>query len=395
MHQLKTNLQIFVMLFMAAGALVLLSVVLGAGLQLPAAAAQAPMGTLTPSPIILSDEARVRFMEALGPSVQASTFNYSLAVSKTTASAAPVQAGGQVNFTITITNNAATAAPGVMFQDDVPLQMYDVSYQFGALQVISDGVASKPTWLLLSAIPSRQSVKFTVTGKITTTRQSEVVTNLVKVSAAFSQTMLVLAQAGVVVENPNATEILTYLPLVGRAPTPTPTPTPTVTPTPSAVLVYSQEWNSSSGTGWITSDLDKLFDGCTGSISSGRYNVNVESNSDKRECLPFGPSGATRTYGEFETSGYWSEGSGDASMGIFINGAGGETYYYYRIWVNRGCPGNTNWELRKRNGQDDEDDSTVLLSGCSSLIQTGTGTKFHYLKIRHESNGKLSPEVTA
>lgn len=320
--------------------------------------------------------------EALAPfQVYSSTLNlakappFDLQVVKRTTTPA-VTSGGFATFVITITNLSTTnAANGVLFYDDYPDQMSQVTYQFNVGNVVSNGV-SKPTWLFLNPIAPGGRVVVTVRGRLTSV-PSVNVTNVAEAfpytaggdpSMANNTSAAVVALTG---SNPGAVVGPIYLPFVFKF------------PQPSLFLVYHEDFEDDDAWAEFSSD------NCSTENSGGRYEVDIEGEDE--DCLPVADNGDDkpdepfRKIGEFEVEVYRSEGGGDNfSYGIFINGEGGDNYYLFRVWPNDGCNSGGSWRLIRR---EDGDEDTLASGSCHSAIKRGSN--LNRLRIAHTSAKQL------
>lgn len=160
-----------------------------------------------------------------------------------------------------------------------------------------------------------------------------------------------------------------YFPIVYKNPTPTP---------PPIVLVYEENFNS--GEPWIEFDSG----GCDAYHSNAQYWVELTEDNN---CWPPADSDANRTEGEFQVDAYQSGDSGkrgNAAYGLFINGAGGDYNYLFRIWPNNSCSSGGDWELLRTSGGNT---STVAQGDCNTAIKRGFGSDYtNTLKITHNSN---------
>jgi len=160
-----------------------------------------------------------------------------------------------------------------------------------------------------------------------------------------------------------------YFPIVYKNPTPTP---------PPIVEFYSEDFND--GSSWPTGK----WNDCDPSHSSGQYWVEL---TDDSSCWPPADSDANRAYGEFQVDAYQSGDSGkrgNAAYGLFINGAGGDYNYLFRIWPNNSCSSGGDWELLRTHGGST---STVAQGDCNTAIKRGYGSDYtNTLKITHKGN---------
>ncbi len=365
--KLRTEIQLMLVLLFAAAGLIGVSVVLGG---VTPSLAQGP-ATPTPLQLVITDEDLAAFGLPANAIHASDVVTFDLHVVKSS-SVTSVTAGSTINYTIVITNNGPGTAQGVIFQDVPPNQLVNINYTFSpGMSAISNGatIPSQLKWLLLNGIPINQSTKITVTGQLTSAL-SLTVTNTAMITsynpAAESGIRPNTGSADVWVTGDSAAvgRIL-YLPYVSKMPTPTPTPTPQV------VLAYTQNFeDKNSSLAWYQGDLGS---GCRTTYDNGRYRV--DETQDSTSCLPpakdkNNPESPNRTYGEWEVYAYLSEGDSNAAYGLFINGAGADNYYAFRIWPNNSCSSGGGWELqRRKNGSE----STIAGSKtvCNPAINRG------------------------
>lgn len=339
-----------------------------------------PLRVTAQAPVDLSSAFTKSQLQALGLDLAtleaANSLPYDLAVVKTTG-ITQVNAGQLVTFTITITNQGSNPVSYIFFYDDYPSQMQNVTYLFNKT-AISNGLA-KPTWLLPDSIVPGGKVLVTVTG-ILTSSYDVTVKNTATVSA-FNSTGETDTQ--------NNSSFVT-LDINGSSPGPALIYLPLVSKAPQLTLIYLEYFNDNNG--WVEFDD---FNGCTSSSKNGQYRVDVDRKD--RECLPFAPNNPkpevpNRTYGEFEVAAYHSEDINDsdnilsdADYGLFINGAGGDNQYIFKISPNNTCSSGGDWQLiRKKSGN-----RTVLIQGvCNAAIKRGGN--INILRIAHDQNHKLS-----
>lgn len=383
--KLRTEIQLMLVLLFAAASLVGLSVALGG---VTPSLAQGP-ATATPLQLVITDEDLAAFGLPANAIHASDVVTFDLQVVKST-SATSVTAGTTVNYTIVITNHGQGTAQGVIFQDVPPNQMVNINYTFSpGMSAISNGatIPSQLKWLLLNGIPINQSTKITVTGQLTSAL-SLTVTNTAMITtynpAAEAGSQPNTASVGVwVTGDSSAVGRIIYLPYVSKMPTPTPSPTPPV------VLAYYE--NFDSGTPWPRGDLGN---GCTATHTGGIYQV--DQDKSRKECLPAAPNknkpeSPLRTYGEFEVTGYISgEGQDpDHSYGIWLNGAGGDTQYVFRIYPNiGGCSNGGKWEfLRRKPGAN----ATLASNNCDTHIKRGYSSSVaQTIRVGHKSNGQIT-----
>ncbi len=378
-QKFRTEIQLIFVLVLAAASMVALSLALGGATT---SLAQG-LPTSTPPQMVLTKEDLAAFGLADNNVVQAAgVTTFDLEVAKT-ANVTTVASGGLVTFTVTITNHGPYTASGIIFQDLMPKEMLTPTYTFApGIDAVDNGAttASTQKWLILNSVPANNSVVITVTAQLTSTFNATV-TNTAAVT-----TFMTYAESGPYANSGtknvgitgSGSGYLVYLPYTSKYPTPTPTPTPV------ASLVYHEDFES--GSPWY----EFSSDGCTSDTTGGLYKVTVESSS--RECLPFAPSGnANRAYGEFEVTGYISGDYEDSnhSYGIWLNGAGGDTQYVFRIYPNiSGCSGGGKWDLRRKK---DGNSSTLAYNNCDTNIKRGYGSSYKQtLKVAHKSDGTIS-----
>lgn len=378
--QMKNNVQIFMVLLLAGAILVGLSVLTGGQMELPVASAQEPV--VTPAPMRLSDEAYEFFKQQVDGELQAAAVSYNLGIIKT-ANQPAVVSGQTGSFKASITNNSATIARYILFQDDIPPEMTLVNYTFNKGNPVSYTEGGVTTWLF-DTIAAGDTIEVTVSGRFDTSLRFKSVLNVAKIMpmlAVGDPAQLKAAQASTMVNNPAGTGGIIYLPVVRRDPTPTPTPTPPI------VLVHHEDFSSSNA--WQEFDVN----GCSTDNASGQYWVRIRSNSNDRSCLPAArdrnkPESPYRTYGEFEVTAYHSEFENNASYGLFINGRGAGEYYLFRIWPNNNCGTGGDWQLIRRY---DNNETTLISGSCNPNINRGYGTgATNILRIRHSSDQRLT-----
>jgi uncharacterized repeat protein (TIGR01451 family) len=326
----------------------------------------------------LSKESLAAF--GLSPdSIQAAALSYDMQVVKT-ANVSTVDSGGVVTFSITIKNNGPNTAPLVFFYDDYPAQMDDVDYIFSTA-VISNGL-TKPTFAV-SNIPNNGTVNVTVTGKLSsapnvTVKNTAIITPFVTSQQDSKGNNSSAVNVSINGSNPGASDGRIFLPVMFKSP-----------PPPPIVLVYSEDFNS--GEPWVEFGDDN--DDCQAENRSSQYWVWIRDQGDR--CLPpadandHKPETPFRTYGEFEVEAYQSEGpSRETAFGLFINGAGGDNYYYFRIWPNDDCGQGGDWQLIRRRGGNEQ---TLLQGACNPAIKRGKGSgSTNKLKIHHDASLMLS-----
>ena len=378
--QMKNNVQIFLVLLLAGAILVGLSALTGGQMELPVASAQEPV--VTPAPIRLSDEAYEFFRQQVDGELQAAAVSYNVGISKV-ANPSEVVSGQPGSFKVSIVNNGGTSARYILFQDEIPFEMTQVSYTFSKGNPVKYTDGGVTTWMF-DTIAAGDTIEVTVSGRFDTSFRFRTVLNIAKIMpllAVGDSSQLKAAQASITVINPAGAGLTIYLPFVRRDPTPTPTPTPPVT------LAYHETFNDeddawdefgSSGDDWYTENRDD------------QYWVRVENDKlalppAKNESRPERPY---RRYGEFEVTGYHSEGESNASLGIFFNGAGARNYYYFRIYPNNSCSSGGDWQLVRRR----DDNETTLKSGsCSPTIRRGYAfASRNTIRAAHNANRLLS-----
>ncbi len=377
--KLSSEIQILLVVFFAAIALVAISVFVGGTVQPQGVYAQA-VPTSTPKSITLTDET----LRALGlspnPIIAADSPSFNLEVVKST-NVVTVESGSLIAFTVSITNHGPDLAQGVIFQDFVPSQMEDVDFSFSGGAI--DNGATNPEdkiWLLTDPIPVDDAALVTVTGYLTSMRNITVTnTAMITTYNPSSETNAAdnssSVDVGIAGYDPDAGGLI-YLPIVQRFPTPTPRP---------IVLAYLENFND--GAPWPEFDNNR----CKAENNSDQFWVRLDDGA--RDCFPPArdekkPESPYRTYGEFEVAVYHSEGQSDTAMGIFINGQGEDNYYVFKIRPNNGCSSGGNWELiRRKNGNDPQ---PILSKSCDTAIKRGYGIgNTNVLRIAHKSNGQL------
>jgi hypothetical protein len=151
-------------------------------------------------------------------------------------------------------------------------------------------------------------------------------------------------------------------------------------------LVYSDNFENSNS-GWL-----KVGDqNCTSKYDAGRYVLTI--NNDK-ECFRPAPANAERTFGAFQALVYQSgEGQGDARVGLYINGKGGDNYYLFVIRPNiNNCSNGGGYEFtRKRKDSNGNVTVTTLASSnCNPNVKRGYGSGFaSTLRVSHTSDRRI------
>ncbi len=377
---LKAELQIFAILLFSILMLTTLSLVSGNNLAPQTIAAKEPE-EYTPTPMIKAQDTLARFgLPRVRANIGMTSVSYNLGILKTT-DVTSVTSGSLVTFTITITNSGTNDAIYPEFFDDYPSEIINVTYMFST-DAISD-LNTKPAWLFPTPIAGGGgTVMVTITG-ILTSANSGIIQNTAIVTGfqnfdTNQANNSSSASVNVVGYNPIPP---IYLPLVSKYPTPTPRP---------ITLVYHEDFSNDNWPEFTTNS-------CKTDHGGGRYIVEIDSKD--KSCFPpaknqNNPQSPYRTYGEFEVLAYQDgDKTGKGALGIFINGAGGDNYYLFRIWPDDNCgsPTGGNWQLiRKKSGN-----TTILKSGtCNKNIYNGYGsTKANILKITHETNGTISVYV--
>ncbi len=355
-QKIKAQIQIFFVLSLVTTALTVLFIAIG--VQPLTIAAQAP-----PQPPPINEETLAAF--GLSPaSIQSSASSFDLEIVKKT-NVITADSGDPVTFTISITNHGPGSAPLTFFYDDFPPEMQGVAYSFSTL-VISDGLA-KPTWAFTNPIPDKGTIAITVTGILTsapnvTVKNTAFVTAFHYISDTDSANNN--SAVNIVINGYNPSNLF-YLPLIFKNPQPT------------IILTYHENFNS--GDPWEEFDISA----CETENRNGQYWV--RHKKENRTCLPPADNDAYRTYGEFEVTAYQSEGpSKETAFGLFINGAGGDYYYFFRIWPNDSCSSGGDWQLVRRH---DGDEKTILSDNCDPAIKRG-GT--NTLMVAHTSGHQLT-----
>ncbi|HEX9922250.1 MAG TPA: DUF11 domain-containing protein [Anaerolineae bacterium] len=357
-----------------------LIIVIGVDPYLLTSSAQGPPDAET-NGLPLSKESLAAF--GLSPdSIQAADLSYDVQVVKT-ANVSTVDSGDMITFSIAIKNNGPDTAQLVFFYDDYPTQMHDVTYVFSTA-VISDGLA-KPKFAI-SDIPNSGTVNVTITGKLSsapnvTVKNTAIITPFVTSQQDSKGNNSSAFNVNINGSNPGASDGRIFLPIMFKSP-----------PPPPIVLAYSENFNS--GDPWVEFGDDN--DGCQAENRSSQYWVWLRDRGET--CLPpadandHKPETPFRTYGEFEVDAYQSEGPNrDTAFGLFINGAGGDNYYYFRIWPNDSCGQGGDWQLVRRRGGNEQ---TLLQGACNPAIKRGTGSgSTNKLKIHHDASFMLSVYV--
>ncbi len=365
-QRIKAQIQIVFVLLLVTTALTILFIAIGA--QPLTIAAQGP-----PHPPPINEEKLAAF--GLSPaSIQASASSFDLEIAKKT-NVTTVDSGDSVIFTISITNHGPDSVPFTFFYDDFPPEMQDVAYSFST-SVISDSLA-KPTWAFTNPIPNDGTIAITITGVLTSAPDITV-----------TNTAFVTAFNYIYDDDPTNNNSTVNIGINGHNPT-TPIYFPLIfkNPLPTIILAYHQNFSSSGA--WYEIDQDE----CEAESTNGRYRVRLKEEDET--CLPpadkneLKPETAFRTYGEFEVTAYQNNGSKrETAFGLFINGAGGNKYYFFRIWPNDNCSSGGDWQLvRRHNG----DEKTILSENCDPAIKRGTGmSNANTLRVVHTSGHQLT-----
>ncbi len=379
MQNHKTARHLTVVLILAVGALLGVSTLLNLAMQPVGALAQGPVSmppaAFTPAPLsefgFDPDE-----IVALG---QGDKFD--LEIAKTTA-VVSVTAGTRVTYTLTITNRGPDAAQYFYLYDSIPTEFTAVSYTFPATDTALSNGAENPQWLVIASLPATTAMVVTVSGVLTSQRDVQVVNTAIV--TPFDQTADPVGgnnsdYEAVDVAGSNPLANILFLPFISKFPTPTPIP---------LVLAYHETFDS--GTPWA----ENIGSGCQADHTNGIYQVDVDASN--RECMPPAdnndnrPEPPYRTYGEFEVQGYIS-GEGvdpDNSYGIWLNGAGGDTQYVFRLYPNiGGCSSGGKWEfLRRKSGTS----TTLAVENCNSTIKRGYGSAYRQtIRVAHKSTGEI------
>lgn len=344
---LKTQIQLFFIMFMTAVVLVSLSLLVGTGVRPQMVVAQEPL--VSPDPLITTFS--LETLEAYGLSAAdiqaAATLSFTLQV-KVSASATSVDAGNPVTFTTTITNLGPDTAQYIFFSSTLPTCLSGVTTNFGLVDYHSNN-AAPPTYLLISPIAVGSPIQIKVSGQ-TTACGTGTITYKAFVSyinqpsgALYSASMGVMGD-----------EYLTYLPVIRRDPTPTPTPTPT-----------AAFYDDFSDDDWTTADSDE----CSRSYTNGEYQIKAEE--EDKDCFSPAPDDAEYEEGTFKVEAYRSGGSKDYTVALYINGKGAKNYYALEV-----RPKNDTWKLIRVH----DEDSSTRKSGTSSVInESGKNT----LQLKH------------
>lgn len=376
MQKNSVAIQLTVVIVLAMLTLLGISTLLGIGLQPASVLAQGgistPPAAFTPAPLsdfgFAPDE-----VVALDQNDK-----FDLAISKTT-NVAAVTAGTRVTYTLTITNNGPNSAQYFYLYDSAPTEFTDIKYTFPNTVTALNNAPDDPQtlqWLITSSLPATSRMVVTVTGVLTSLRDMQVVntaivTPFVQTADDIGSNNSSSETVSVAGSNPLAN--ILYLPYISKFPTPTPLP---------IVLVYQETFNS--GTPWYDGSLGNS---CYADHTGGVYQVDVDKSN--RECLPPADSDANRTYGEFEVQGYISgEGKDpDNSYGIWLNGAGGDTQYVFRIYPNiDGCSNGGKWEFQRRKSGT----STLASNSCDTHIKRGYGSSYiQTIRVAHKSTGEI------
>lgn len=377
--KVKDKLQLFFSLFLAAIVILALSIMIGVNLRPLPVTAQEP-DTEPPFSGSIDEKDLAEFGLSI-QDIQPLAGDYDLKVTKQ-ANVTSVDSGDQVEFTISIQNVGSNEVQLTIFYDDYPPQMQNVSYDFGTTNVLSNGQA-KPRWAIIDPIGVNETVVATVTGDLisgpdATVQNTAIVTGF-NASGVDTQPSNNSSSVNVTINGSNPdtpTDNLVYLPIVHK------------NPQPEKILVYEETFNS--GDPWVEFETSD----CKAENTSNQYWVRLKDDNER--CLPPAdnddekPEQPYRTYGEFEVTAYQSEGPSDETdFGLFINGSGGDDYYYFTIRPNaNNCSTGGNWRLVRRR---DNDETTLRSGSCHSAIKRGTAREFaNKLSIAHRSNRELS-----
>ncbi|MFC1975100.1 DUF11 domain-containing protein [Chloroflexota bacterium] len=365
-EKIKPAVHIFFVLLIAAIVSGLSLIIINAGNSLTVAA-QESQGKDTP--FIPADAEMLGALGIPANILQASsTLTTDLAIAKKT-NIVSVTSGSLVTFTISITNNGPKSVSFTTFYDNFPSEMEDVSFDFGPKNaIILNVLANKPEWLIYDPIAIDETTFVTVTGILTSAADITIQNTAVVTPAGFLDHVSANNSSGVSVDIVGYSPLQTiYLPVIFKSP-----------PGP----VYSDNF-SSSNSGWYQGHSDN--DHCYSKYKSGRYQVEVDKTD--HTCWRPAPSNANRRYGSFQVNAYHSEGTSNASYGIYSNGQGGSVYYLFRIWPNNSCSTGGDWDLYRKS-------TRVLHGDCHSAIKRGYGSgATNTLKIKHTSNGQVSVYV--
>lgn len=159
-----------------------------------------------------------------------------------------------------------------------------------------------------------------------------------------------------------------YLPRIPKFPTPTPDP-----------KLFFDDF-SDDATDWPDGENSD----CSFDYNSNEYRVEVKADSDDEdECFAFAPEDAEHKLGQFEVQARRSDGNNHFDYGIYMNGAGGDEYYLFRVERNGS---DCDWEfIRRQDG-----DSDVKADGACDSITNDDNKQAVTLRIRHASNRVIS-----
>jgi uncharacterized repeat protein (TIGR01451 family) len=369
-QNIKSSLKVSLALTLAIAGV--LSVVLtGRYLSPQPAAAQEPTSTETPA-LPLDPET----LAALGLSAQdiqaAGVFSYDLEIAKTAAFTS-VAAGSPMTYTIVITNRGPDTILGFSFKDYLPAEMQNAKFFFSTSTVMSSG-ETIPLWIIFQTLNPNDTSIITVTG-ILTSPYSKAVSNRADVIPFAQGEITSTNNSSQVSVNVGGVSSLYFihLPLIRKD------------PIPEKILAYFEDFYSSNT--WP----EYTYNGCTTDKTNTNYQYWVTLQGGYSACLPAAPDDNKpekphRAYGEFEVTAYDSGEQQDADneYGLFINGAGGDEYYFFAIQPNKsGCSNGGAWRLRHviKNNTD-----VTLASGtCHTAIVRGYGSTYtNTLKIRRK-----------
>ncbi|MBN1221091.1 MAG: hypothetical protein JXM69_19370 [Anaerolineae bacterium] len=345
-------------LALTAIVLVMLCILINVFLQPPVATAQEPPDGKLP-PVLIDEETLATFGLSAEDIQATEVLSYDLEIVKTT-SIVSVTTGSPVTFSVVITNRGPDTIPAFFFKDTFPPEMQNVHFLFSAPAISNHDTI--PLWFVNQTLPAGSKVNVTVTGILSST-YSKMVTNKAEVIPFAINEITSTNNSSAVNVNiiGNSSLTIIFLPLINKA--------------PPRVLVYYDSFSSSSS-GWTTADDSD----CNRSYKDNEYQMVADANE---ACFTPAPTGAevTNGYGEFQVSARVSDGDGNFDYGIYINGAGGDNYYLFRVKPDDDC----GWKLvRRKSGTS----TTIGSGGCVSAINRGTAK--NTLTIKHDKNGAIT-----
>ncbi len=365
-HQHKPTLQIFLIFSLSIIVLVTLFLVAETDIQPSTVAAQEPKDDNS-NLIPVNPETLARFGLSPAPIQASSVISYDLEVVQKS-DVLTVTSGSRVTFTVSITNNGPNVISYTLFRDAIPSEMQDITYAFSA-NVFSDSLVTPIVWLLYDPIPVSSTVLVTISG-ILTSAQHITVTNTTTATPLNSlnesnwNNNVSQVQVGIVGYDPSNPSKVFYFPIIFKSP-----------PAPS--LLYSDDFSNSSS-GWGKDDDDI----CDRDYNNNEYRIEIddpnEDDGDGEDCWGYAPSDAEYTYGNFQIKARQSGGSKKFEYGIYINGAGANSNYVFKLKFNE----NSCTSSLLRNGN-------TLGSSVNCSSASNNYNQYNTLKINHNSSGVI------